>query len=165
MAAIERVFTRVSNPIDLFEHIADENDWAFDRSSEDELTLAIPGNWSDYHISINWRPDLEALHLACAFDLKVKSARIPEIHRLLAQINEQMWLGHFDFWAAEGLLLYRQSLLLNAAEPTMQQCEALTASALEACERYYQAFQFVVWAGKKAEDALASSMFETEGQA
>ena len=36
-------------------------------------------------------------------------------------------------------------------------------AALEACERYYQAFQFVIWAGKSAERALAGTMFETEG--
>jgi len=38
-------------------------------------------------------------------------------------------------------------------------------AALEACERYYQAFQFVVWAGKESKEALASTMFETEGRA
>ncbi len=165
MASAEPVFIRMGNPIDLFEHIALENDWTLDRASEDEITISIPGEWSDYHLSINWRYDIEALHLACAFELKVRPARLPEIYRLLAQINEQMWLGHFDFWTGESLLLYRQSLMLNSAEPTMQQCEAMTGAAIDACERYYQAFQFVVWAGKKAEDALVSSMFQTEGQA
>jgi hypothetical protein len=48
---------------------------------------------------------------------------------------------------------------------TEGQCEALFKLALEACERYYQAFQFVVWAGKESREALASSMFETEGRA
>ena len=165
MATIETAFTRVTNPVDLFEHVASENDWAYDRSHEDEISISVPGEWTDYHLSVNWRHDVEALHLACAFDLKVGQARLGEMFRLLARINEQMWLGHFDFWSAEGLLLYRQSLLLNSAEPTLQQCEALIAAALESCERYYQAFQFVVWAGKRAEDALASAMFETEGQA
>ena len=37
--------------------------------------------------------------------------------------------------------------------------------ALEACERYYQAFQYVLWAGKSPEDALAAIMLETQGQA
>lgn len=165
MASIEPAFTRVTNPIDLFEHVASENDWALERGSEDEITVSVPGEWTDYHLSVNWRYDLEALHLACAFDLKVTPSRLNEMYRLLAQINEQMWLGHFDFWSSEGLLLYRQSLMLNCAEPTLQQCEAITGAALDACERYYQAFQFVVWAGKRAEDALASAMFETEGQA
>jgi hypothetical protein len=38
-------------------------------------------------------------------------------------------------------------------------------AALEGCERYYQAFQFVVWAGKPSREALVSTMFETEGHA
>ena len=42
---------------------------------------------------------------------------------------------------------------------------ALLKAALEACERYYQSFQFVVWAGKSPEDALAATLFETQGHA
>jgi hypothetical protein len=158
-------FTRHSNPVDMMEQIACLQDWPFERSSEDELTLAVAGNWCDYHLSLNWRDDLETLHLACAFDCKVQRSRLAEVHRLLAQINEQLWLGHFDLWSSEGLLLYRQSLMLNGAEPTPQQCEALLQAAFETCERYYQAFQFVVWAGRRAEEALASVIFATEGQA
>jgi hypothetical protein len=158
-------FNRLFNPVDLVETIASVQDWDFERSSEDELTLCVAGEWCDYHISLNWRDDLESLHLACAFDLKVPRTRLAEVHRLLVQINEQLWIGHFDIWSSEGLLLYRQGLMLNGAEPTSRQCEALLQAALETCERYYQAFQFVVWAGRRAEDALASTVFETEGQA
>jgi hypothetical protein len=165
MASALPDFTRLTHPIDLTEHIASINDWPFERSSDDELTLAIAGSWSDYHLSLNWRDDLESLHIACAFDLKVPMPRIAEVYRLLAHINEQLWLGHFDLWSHEGVLLYRHSLMLHGAEPTAGQCEAMLQAALDACERYYQAFQFVIWAGKRAEDAIASAMFDTEGQA
>lgn len=165
MASTEPVFERLSNPVDMIERIATVYDWAFERSNEDELSLSVAGTWSDYHISLNWRDDLEALHMACAFDLKVPGARLNEIYRLIASINEQMWIGHFDLWRKEGLLLFRHGLMLNGAEPTSDQCEALLQAALDACERYYQAFQFVIWAGKSAEIALAGTMFETEGQA
>ena len=37
--------------------------------------------------------------------------------------------------------------------------------AVEACERYFQAFQFVIWAGKSAREALDCVLFETEGEA
>ena len=105
------------------------------------------------------------LHIACAFDAKVPDNRLPEVYRLVAQINEQLWLGHFDVWTQEGLIMFRQGLMLNGALATTHQCEALLKAAFEACERYYQAFQFVVWAGKDSREALASTMFETEGQA
>ena len=165
MASTQLKYERASSPIDLVEEIAAEQDWTYERSSDDELTLTVGGTWTDYHVSINWRDDLEALHVASAFDCKVPEARLNEIYRLIAQINEQMWIGHFDLWQQDGLLMYRHGLLLNGNVATPRQCEAMVHSALEACERYYQAFQYVVWAGKEAREALTSTMFQTEGQA
>jgi len=165
MAIAEVSRSRVTNPIDLVEQIAGRNDWACERTGDDELTLSVAGKWTDYHVSHNWREDLATLHIACAFEAKIPDNRLPEVYRLLAQINEQLWLGHFDVWVQEGLVMFRQGLMLNGAVATVDQCEALLKAALEACERYYQAFQFVVWAGKDSREALASSMFETEGQA
>jgi hypothetical protein len=158
-------YERAGHPVDLVEQLAMTNDWAFERSAKDELSLCVAGSWNDYHISLNWRDDLEALHLACAADLKVSDVRLSEVYRLMAIINEQLWIGHFDLWRSENLLLFRHGLMLNGADPTVAQCEALLHMALETCERYFQAFQFVIWAGKTAEEALATIMFETEGQA
>ena len=165
MATREIGYDRITNPIDLMERTAHSHDWACERSTDDELTLIVAGSWTDYHVSLNWRDDLESLHLACAFDFKVPDNRLGEIYRLIAQINEQLWLGHFDLWTQEGLIMYRHGLMLNGAVATTRQCEALLKSALESCERYYQAFQFVVWAGKESREALVSTMFETEGRA
>ncbi len=165
MASVEAGYERMTNPIDLVEQVAHVHDWACDRTADDEVTLIVAGSWTDYHVSLNWRDDLEALHLACAFDFKVPENRLPEVYRLIAQINEQLWLGHFDLWTQEGLIMFRQGLMLNGALATPGQCEAMLKAALEACERYYQAFQFVVWAGKDSREALVSTMFHTEGQA
>jgi hypothetical protein len=86
--------------------------------------------------------------------------------RLLSLINEQMLFGHFDLWEQEGAVMFRQSLLLaGGVEPTSRQVEMLLSSALEACECYFQAFQFVVWSGVSAKDALAGVLFETYGNA
>ena len=156
---------RMKNPIDLIERLAAAHDWSCDRTNDDELTLVIAGTWTDYHVSLNWRDDLEALHLACAFDFRVPENRLNEMYKLVAQINEQLWLGHFDLWTQEGLVMFRHALLLNGSVATASQCEAMLQAALEGCERYYQAFQFVVWAGKPSREALVSTMFETEGQA
>ncbi len=165
MAIAARRFEQMANPIDLVEQIAQRNDWGYERATDDEMTLIVGGTWTDYHVSINWRDDLEALHIACAFDFKIPDQRLNEVYRLIGQINEQLWIGHFDLWTQEGLIMYRHGLPLNGTLASVAQCEALLKSALEACERYYQAFQFVVWAGKPSREALISTMFETEGQA
>lgn len=165
MASREAGYDRLTSPIDIVEQVAGGNDWSFERTNDDELTLIVAGSWTDYHVSLNWRDDLETLHVACAFDFKVPDSRLNEIYRLIAQINEQLWVGHFDLWMQEGLIMFRHGLMLNGSVASTRQCEALLKAALEACERYYQAFQFVVWAGRESREALASAMFETEGRA
>jgi len=155
-----------SNPVDQIELIAGRNDWTFERSGEDEITVSVAGQWCDYHVSFSWMEEIEALHLACAFDLKVQEARKTEVVRLLSLVNEQLWLGHFDLWDAEGVIMFRYALFLGGgAEAGDEQIEGMLQTALEQCERYYQAFQFVVWAGKPAREALDAALFETAGEA
>ncbi len=157
---------RPNNPVDMIELIAAQNDWSFERSADDEITVSIQGNWADYHASFSWMEDIEALHIACAFDIKVLDARKTEVVKLLALVNEQMWVGHFDLWQAEGVIMYRHALLLaGQLEASDEQIEAMLQNALDSCERFYQAFQFVVWAGKSARESLDHSMIETVGEA
>jgi hypothetical protein len=157
---------RDAHPVDVIEHVAHTNDWSFERNGDDEISISVSGTWTDYHVSYSWIEEFEALHLACAFDIKVPENRTFEIMRLLSLINEQMLFGHFDLWEQEGAIMFRQSLLLaGGLEPTSQQVEVLLHSALEACECYYQAFQFVLWSGSSARDALDNALFETCGSA
>ncbi|MGL4287221.1 MAG: YbjN domain-containing protein [Phreatobacter sp.] len=157
---------RQVNPVDLVENLAALNDWSFDRSADDEITLSVTGRWGDYHASFTWMDDIESLHLACAFDLKVPDRRRAEVKELIQLANEQLWLGHFDLWPQEGVVMFRHGLLLaGGAEASGRQCEAQLDAAIEACDRYYQAFQFVVWAGKSAREAMDSALFETVGEA
>jgi hypothetical protein len=162
---VDFVTERQIDPVDTIEQIAAFNDWSFDRSGENEITISVTGNWTDYHISFTWMDDLEALHLACAFDLKVPDARRREVMDLMARINEQLWIGHFDLWAQEGVVIFRHALPLAGTETSPRQCETLLDAAVDTCERYFQAYQFVVWAGKTAAEAIESTLFETAGEA
>jgi hypothetical protein len=166
MSLIDTQLDRQANPVDVIEHIAALNDWAFERAGDDEITISVAGGWCDYHVSFSWMEEKEAIHLACAFDLKVPEPRKLEVLKLISGVNEQLWMGHFDLWSKEGVIMFRQALLLSGgAEPSNAQVEGLLLTAIEACERYFQAFQFVVWAGKTAPDALATVLFETHGEA
>jgi hypothetical protein len=166
MSLLQVELDRTIHPVDIIEQIAAINDWTFDRQEADEISISVRGGWSDYHVSFNWMQDRESLHVACTFDLRMPEGRRNEIKHLISLINEQLWIGHFDVWNKEGVVLFRNShLLTGGAEVSPQQCEALLRSAMDSCDLYYQAFQFVVWAGKTASDALGTVMFETVGEA
>ena len=166
LSQIEAEATRTENPVDIIERLAALHNWTFDRDEEDEISIAVAGGWADYNIAFTWLQDMEALHVACAFDLKVPAARRGEVLSLVALINEQLWIGHFDIWPSDGVIMFRHALLLaGGAELNGRQCESVLTSAVLACERYYQAFQFVVWAGKSGREALDTAMIETRGEA
>src|SRR5450432_3894142 len=95
--------TRV-NPLEVVERVAASNDWSFERAGEDEITILVRGKWADYQVSFTWMFDIEALHLACAFELKVPERRRIEVIELASLINEQLWVGHFDFWINDSII-------------------------------------------------------------
>jgi hypothetical protein len=166
MTSIDVGPERAGHPVDLVEQLASVREWSFDRSGEDEISIAVAGRGSNYAISFTWMDDIEALHLSCAFDAKIPARRRADLVQLLAMVNEQLWIGHFDVWSAEGVIMYRHSLFLaGGAEANPRQCEALIEIALETCERYFQAFQFVIWAGRSPKEALEAVLFETQGEA
>jgi hypothetical protein len=157
---------RSFHPLDVVERLASLNNWSFDRDGDDEISVIVAGQWADYHVAVTWLDPMEALHIACAFDLKVNERRRGDIVSLIAMINEQLWLGHFDLWTADNVVMFRHALLLSGGvEPTDEQVATLIKAAVDTCERHFQAFQFVQWAGQNAKDALANAMMETVGQA
>lgn len=152
-----------SDPIDLIEQIVVSNDWPFDRSAG-ELSVAVSGSWCDYHFGFTFRAEERALQMTCAFDLRVPPARRREMYVLLGLINEQLWLGHFDLWSEDGVLLFRHgSLVGRQVEPSV--CGDLIDLAISTCERFFPAFQYLMWGGKTPELALASALLEPQGEA
>jgi hypothetical protein len=145
------------HPLDMLERSVEENGWAFERSARDELNLSVAGRWCDHHFSFSWRDDLQSLHLSSAFDMRVAEDRRGDVAKL--------WLGHFDLWVEDGNVVFRHAMIFPDARASAAQCEALLNLAVEACEHYYPAFQFVLWGGKTAEEAVAASVLETAGQA
>ena len=154
------------NPLDVVEEIVTAHEWSFERETSDELSVCIGGGWCDYHLGFTHNPHYGGLQVACAYDVRVPARKRTEVCSLLAMVNERLWLGHFDLWSEEGIPMFRH-VLLTVGDPsaTAGQVERMIEIAITECERYYPAFQFVLWGGKSAEDAVAAAMFETMGEA
>ncbi len=154
------------NPLDRVEKLAQIRRWPLERTGEDEVVMSISGGWCNLQLSLYWRDDLEALQFACTYDLKVPESRQTEVLRLISLINARMMHGHFDFWASDGTVNFRHSLILaGGAEANDAQCDTLIRAGVESCQRYFPAMQFVIWAGQTAGAALENALLETQGEA
>ena len=157
---------RCEHPLDVVERCAALGGWRFNRAGADEISVSAAGRWTEYRMSFSWLEEVEAVHVACAFDLSVPERKRAAILELVSLANERLWVGHFDLWPGENAVMFRHALLLaGGAEPNGRQCEILLRSAVEACDRYYQAFQFVLWADRTPREAMEGALFETVGEA
>jgi hypothetical protein len=104
--------------------------------------------------------------MGAPLDLKAPVGRLDDASRLVVMVNERLWIGHFDLWAEDHSIVYRNAALLTEEGGLdSAQGEALIRAASEAVDRFYPAFNFLIWGGKKPDEALRASLFETAGNA
>ena len=155
-----------SNPLDVLEDIVTANEWLFERSNDDELIVELAGRWCHYRMFFVWQRGIGALQFSCQFDMKVPDAKRSDVNDLLAMLNNRLWLGHFDLEQQQATPLFRYAVLTRGDRmPKVEILEDLVEIALTECERFYPAFQFVIWGGKRPAEAMAASMIEVVGQA
>jgi hypothetical protein len=99
--------------------------------------------------------------------MRVPLAKRAAVHELIVLANERMWLGHFGMWTEEGMPMFRHALLIRGVDENraLETLEDLVDVAITECERFYPAFQYVVWGGKSATEAIAASMLDPVGEA
>ena len=163
---VEELESPLSNPLDLMEQIVSTQGWMFDRANDRELSVEVIGHWCDYRMFLTWHPEVRALLYACAYDMRVPARKRTGVTELLGLINEKMLVGHFGLWPDDGLPVFRHAILMRGVPgASVEQLEDLLDIALTECERFYPAFQFLVWGGKSPDDAVAASILETVGEA
>jgi hypothetical protein len=109
---------------------------------------------------------MSALQFCCQFDFRVPNPNRQDVHTLLSLVNERLWLGHFDLSSDEQSPMFRHNLLMRSNDlANSQQIEDVMSIAAAECDRFYPAFQFVLWGSRKPEDAIAAALVHTTGRA
>ncbi len=161
-----RHFGVSANPIDVLEELVGANDWAFSRHGDSELMLEVSGRWCGYQMYFLWQHDMNALFFSCRIEQRVPEAKRAEVYELLATVNEDLWMGHFDLVSEGASPMYRHTVPLRGASGvSVEQFEDLIDAAVVECERFYPALQLVVWGGRTIADALVVARMDTVGRA
>lgn len=166
VAHLNEIDSPLNDPLDVIESVATQSEMNTERVDSTELHVNIGGMWRDMAVWFAWREDMRVLQLGAPLELKVPDDKIDEICRLMARVNERVWLGHFDLWSDDNSVVYRNGTVLSEmADFDEVQAEILIRGAAEAFERFYPAFNYVIWGGKSADEALEASLFEVQGTA
>ncbi|MEM6851868.1 MAG: YbjN domain-containing protein [Pseudomonadota bacterium] len=154
------------DPLDAVESYAARRDIPVRRVRDGEVHLGVDAAWNDFTLWFVWRPELETMQVGASLALTAEPEDVEALSRLIVLANENIWVGHFDLWSDDGAIVYRHGVVLpESASFEPDQVDVLVRYAVQAYERFYPAFTYVIGSGEPAEAALEAVMFETAGTA
>lgn len=166
MSLSEQFQTDDLHPIDIVEHIAAHHEWDFDRVADDQIAMAVEGQWRTYSITLAWSGYDETLRLICTFEMEPPEHKLPEIYEVLNRTNDMCWAGAFTYWKEQRLMVYRYGLVMGGDQiVSAEQVDRLISAAVSSSERFYPAFQLVAWGDQDPADAMQVAIAEAYGRA
>lgn len=166
MALSEEFFHEDLHPIDIVETLAEHHDWDFDRIGDDQIAMAVEGQWRTYSITLAWSGYDETLRMVCTFEMEPPEERLPALYETLNDVNDQCWAGAFSFWKEQKLMTYRYGLVCaGGQQASLDQINTLITTAVLSAERFYPAFQLVVWGERSPAEAIQVAIAEAYGRA
>tara|TARA_B100001059_G_C17721511_1_gene520985 strand:+ start:274 stop:777 length:504 start_codon:yes stop_codon:yes gene_type:complete len=154
------------HPIDIVQDIAATQKWQFDRIGEDQIAMAVEGQWRTYSITLAWSDMDETLRLICTFDMQPPEHRVNELYAALNEVNDNCWAGNFTYWADQKSMVFRYGLILIGGQSaTLDQIDTMISTAVISAERYYPAFQLVTWGEQSLKSAMQVAIAEAYGRA
>jgi len=154
------------HPIDIVENLAAQHDWEFDRVTDDQIAMAVEGQWRTYALTLAWSAQDETLRLICTFEMEPPTDKMAALYEVLNRCNDLVWTGAFTYWAEQKLMVFRYGLCLAGGQMVAsEQIDRLISGAITASERFYPAFQLVSWADKTPAEAMKVAIAEAYGRA
>ncbi len=151
------------NPLDNIEDILCNNNWTFERLSQDELTVKLEGQFCEYRLYFIWQEELGAMQFCAQYDMHIHSNNMDEAAATLMEINENLWMGHFDIPKRTRKPSYRYTCLMQTTEGAQDQLENLVDISLTQCEKYFHAFHILADENAPCERQLPLALMETQG--
>ena len=104
------------HPIDIVETLATHHDWEFDRVTDDQIAMAVEGQWRSYSLTLAWSAQDETLRLICTFEMEPPTEKMAALHDVLNRCNDMVWTGAFTYWAEQKLMVWRYGLCLAGGQ-------------------------------------------------
>jgi hypothetical protein len=154
------------HPIDIVETLATHHEWDFDRVTDDQIAMAVEGQWRTYSITLAWSGYDETLRLICTFEMDPPAEKLPALFDCLNRANDQVWSGAFTYWGEQKLMVWRYGLCLAGGQMAgPEQIDRLITEAVTSAERFYPAFQLACWGDAEPAAAMDMAMAKAYGRA
>ncbi|MFP4097921.1 MAG: YbjN domain-containing protein [Alphaproteobacteria bacterium] len=155
-----------SNPLDSVEDVLIDNNWVYDRTNNEELLVDVSGSVFSYRLCFVWQEHLNALQILCYFDCHISDENMTVAAEALMQLNQVMWMGHFELTQQDRVPCFRYTCLLydRNGETVYANVQDVVDVCFVQCERYQGVFQVLSSKEKTNSRVLSLAMMDTAGE-
>ncbi len=153
-------------PIDTVEDVLNAHNWSFNRINNEELLVDITGKSGSYKLFFIWQEDMNAMQFCVQLNQEIEQNNFPTAQKAILQLNEEMWMGHFDLPEATRKPSYRHTALIprTSRAQVMDLLENLVDVSLAQCERHYPLFALLASANDIDDQILSLAVMDTVGE-
>lgn len=161
------LFDDISNPLDCVEEVLSNQDWAFERPDENELSINISGRRGIYGVTFLWDEDNSAMRFSCHYDMNIPKKHMEAASRAVLEINSRLWLGHFTIAGKANTPCFRHTSLFRGMTHTSgaDHIEELMDTALAECEQHYEIFSLLADSPCMNDGFLNLALMHSAGEA
>lgn len=157
----------LGDPIELISRFAVQQDWYLKQTSAHEVLADVPGHWGHYQLYVEWLDDVEALHVEAQLDALIEDVSVDAVQTVLCELNEALFLGHFQLTADRRQIVLRYKLpLRGAGGVSPEQIEDVVDIILGQCEKAAPVLcQLIYCQGQYEAGSASLMMLKTLGEA
>lgn len=161
-----RITSVEDNPLDRVEDVLSAHNWVFERMNDEELIVEVRGKACNYRLFFIWQEDMNALQFCAQYDMSITDSARDRMTKTLANINEDLWMGHFDLPRDTGVPSFRHTCLIRGMnDPAVgEMIEDMMDIALVQCERHYAAFDLLSKTEANDDNMISLALMETMGE-
>ncbi len=154
------------NPLDSVEDVLSDYNWVYSRMDNENIIVEVAGKSCQYRLLFAWKEHLNALQLRCQYDIKINPDNFDLAINAVMNINEQLWMGHFELLKNRQTPCFRHSCLIYEGDNKKfyNHIEDLVDISLIQCERYNPVFQMLASDESLDLEMLSFAMMETAGE-
>ena len=153
-------------PIDIVETLAEHHAWEFDRVTDDQIAMAVEGQWRTYSLTLAWSAQDETLRLICTFEMEPPAKRDCGVVRGVEPLQRHGLDRRVHLLGDQKLMVWRYGLVLTGGQiASVGTDRPHDFDAVMAAERFYPAFQLGAWGDDTPADAMKVAIAEAYGRA
>lgn len=156
-----------NNPLDLVEDLAHTKGWKLVERDNDFMSIIVTGQKSEYEVIMEWQEEFSAVLFSCAIPLPIGDQQYETATRTIEQINQNLWMGHYDLSTKGASPTFRHTLLFRMIPSgiAVDIVQDVIDIAISESDRFFTTFQLVQTGDVRLHDNMSAAVFETVGEA